>query len=322
MTPSSFRLHRFFVVTWFSVSFGSIRDAHRSRQHRRKSFVFDRAMVCWLPGPVPTSTLSFSPATMWHCCWTKTNSWWCAWSWKTWMRRNKTLPNYGRWVLHHERQRRASFVINFLLPTLFRLQSTQNSNVAVEQHRLKCSIATGCSETSSTGTSEITRTASYHSANGVVIDSDRQWMHVSNSVSIHIHPMDMSIEIALVNFIRSFGFSCRNWLIRPVVSRLALNSIKNCNGSPFLSFYCCQLPSFTFWKSKYTTTAPNTAREHHGTRSNDTDTMSKMRASDECEKERIKKKSFCAVEIAAANVRNHEKFVRSEAHPPNCWVQI
>lgn len=74
-----------------------------------------------------------------------------------------------------------------------------------------------------------------------------------------------------------FSFSYRNWSTQIVASRIASNSIKNCNGSPCLSFCCCQLPSCTFWKLKFTTTVPNTAWNRHEMPSNDTDTMSKRR---------------------------------------------
>lgn len=66
------------------------------------------------------------------------------------------------------------------------VQNTHNNSLSVEHHRLKCSIGPNVTSMVS-NTSAITDTISkvnsnFSSNGGMVMDVDRQWLHVSNSV--------------------------------------------------------------------------------------------------------------------------------------------
>lgn len=65
-----------------------------------------------------------------------------------------------------------------------RFQNTQNNSISVEQHRLKCSIGPNVNLNASNNTvADIPKSSNIFLNNGGVIDSDRQWLHVTNSVS-------------------------------------------------------------------------------------------------------------------------------------------
>lgn len=56
--------------------------------------------------------------------------------------------------------------------------------MSVEQHRLKCNIGPNINLNASNNVSaDMSKNSNMFLNNGGVIDSDRQWLHVSNSVS-------------------------------------------------------------------------------------------------------------------------------------------
>ncbi|XP_031618036.1 motile sperm domain-containing protein 2-like [Contarinia nasturtii] len=63
-------------------------------------------------------------------------------------------------------------------------KNTQNNSLSVEQHRLKCSLGPNVNlNASNTIVGDMSKNSSMFLNNGGVIDTDRQWLHVSNSVS-------------------------------------------------------------------------------------------------------------------------------------------
>lgn len=104
-----------------------------------------------------------------------------------------------------------------------------------------------------------------------------------------------------------FYFSYRNWWIRHVVLRIASNSIKNFNGLPYLSFYCCQLPSCTYWKLKFITIVPISAWNRHETPSNDTDTMNK-RNNFLCCMKMLRNHLYHLIYLATKEIQKNPKF--------------
>lgn len=74
---------------------------------------------------------------------------------------------------------------NFVEFFFFNRQNTQNNSVSVEQHRLKCSIGSNVNLIASNSGvgGDLTKTSNMFLNNGDVIDTDRQWLHFSNSVS-------------------------------------------------------------------------------------------------------------------------------------------
>lgn len=99
----------------------------------------------------------------------------------------------------------------------------------MEQHRLKCSIASNVSlANSNSGLTDVPKNINMYPSNGgIIMDSDRQWLHVSNSVRQFIDNVS-SFKKYLINAIYIFRY--HNWLILHEDLKHASNSIKNFSG--------------------------------------------------------------------------------------------
>lgn len=66
-------------------------------------------------------------------------------------------------------------------------------------------------------------------SNGGIMDVDRQWLHVTNSVCIH-KLIRINFRKIIKNYSIDSFFRYRSWLIQLEDLNLELSSIKNCNG--------------------------------------------------------------------------------------------